>query len=142
QPLASCDRCHGMNAGWNKRYILHCLVCREAVSESTKFLILIGIVAFFVFAVPIRTERVPPAVQPAGVAAIAHAAADSRIEPALAEPEPAAVEIEKFLARHDVAKLGRPRIAHAIAASSRKYGLDARLLASIMIVESGADPSA
>ena len=40
QPIAFCNRCRGMRVGWNRRYIAHCLVCKEWLSKSSKILIL------------------------------------------------------------------------------------------------------
>jgi len=59
-------------------------------------------------------------------------------------PIPAAAvdALDGFLDRHKVQKTHRARIARAIIASSRKYDTDPRLVASIMIVESGANPFA
>src|SRR5437867_11908247 len=47
-----------------------------------------------------------------------------------------------MLARYDVDGEKRNRVARAIVTSSRKYNLDPRLVASVMIVESRADPHA
>ena len=33
QPIAFCNRCRGMKVGWNRRYILHCLMCRDWIVE-------------------------------------------------------------------------------------------------------------
>jgi hypothetical protein len=50
--------------------------------------------------------------------------------------------IENLLARYSVDKARLARTARAIVASSRKHKVDPRLVASIMIVESGANPYA
>jgi soluble lytic murein transglycosylase-like protein len=55
----------------------------------------------------------------------------------------AAVEaVDAFLEKHRVGGAHRGRVATAIVTSSRKYNLDPRLIASIMIVESRANPFA
>ena len=140
QPLAFCNRCRGMKVGWNRRYLLHGLVCREWVPSATKLLILTGVLATFMFAAPVPTALVTPAQNSSMTPATVEARSDVRRDTPASDPSTAA--IEKFLARHDVEKTRIGRIAQAIASSSRKHKIDARLLASIMIVESGADPFA
>ena len=58
QPIAFCCRCRGMRVGWNGRYILHCLVCKEWISKSSKLLILTVFLAILFFAFPIPTAFV------------------------------------------------------------------------------------
>jgi len=58
----------------------------------------------------------------------------------LADPSVAA--IDTFLEKHDINTDQRARIASAIVASGRKYNLDPRLIASVVIVESRANPFA
>ena len=52
---------------------------------------------------------------------------------------PAVRSMEGFLKRHKVAEENRIRLAKALLASAKKYDLNPRLLASIMIVESRGD---
>jgi soluble lytic murein transglycosylase-like protein len=49
---------------------------------------------------------------------------------------PAVRSMDGFLKRHKVSEENRARLANALVASARKYDLNPRLLASIMIVES------
>jgi soluble lytic murein transglycosylase-like protein len=56
--------------------------------------------------------------------------------------DPAVQAIEAFLERYQVREGERGRIATAIVKSGRKYDVDPRLIASIMIVESRANPFA
>jgi soluble lytic murein transglycosylase-like protein len=58
-------------------------------------------------------------------------------------PEPGQVaSISELLARYGVDASQRDRVAKAIAASSLKYKVDPMLVASVIIVESGANPFA
>jgi len=137
QPIAFCNRCRGMKVGWNKRYILHCLACQEWVSKSYKLLILTAVLSSFVFAFPVTTgvvltDPVTPAVVVPVVA-----------KPATAAPkDDGAASIERMLARHGVVKERLARVAQAIVASSLKHRVDPKLVASIVIVESMANPFA
>jgi len=58
-------------------------------------------------------------------------------------PEPGQVaSISELLARYGVDASQRDRVAKAISASSLKYNVDPKLVASVIIVESGANPFA
>jgi len=136
QPIAFCYRCRGMRVGWNQRYILHCLMCKEWISKSSKLLILtvlLSIIAFtfqtpgsFVFS-DFNLDEAQTPVLAAGVVPI---------------PSPAVTAMEEFLEKYNIAGANRGRVARAIIHSSRKHDLDPRLVASIMIVESRANPFA
>jgi hypothetical protein len=56
--------------------------------------------------------------------------------------DPAVESIERFLKRHEVDESQLNRVAQSVVASARKYNLDPKLIASIMIVESRANPFA
>src|SRR5262245_51402356 len=122
QPIAFCNRCRGMKVGWNRRYVAHCLKCREWLAKSVKILVLTGLLSSFVFAFPVTTGMPPNP-------------PDFRSAPTVAEQDASvraaekAVAIEKMLAAHDVDKDRLPRLVHAIMASSGKYGVDPRLVA-------------
>src|SRR5438105_5436202 len=137
QPISFCNRCRGMKVGWNKRYILHCLACQEWVSKSYKLLILTAVLSSFVFAFPVTTGIVltDPARPKIAVAAVG----------ASLLPLPKAeisANVEKMLAGYGVEKERLARVTQAIMASSLKYHVDPKLVASIVIVESGANPFA
>jgi soluble lytic murein transglycosylase-like protein len=59
-----------------------------------------------------------------------------------AAADPAVAAIDNFLDKHEIDNPQRDRIASAIVASGRKYDLDPRLIASVVIVESRANPFA
>ncbi len=52
QPIAFCSRCRGMRVGWNGRYIVHCLLCKEWMSKSSKLLILTVLLSVLVLGFP------------------------------------------------------------------------------------------
>jgi soluble lytic murein transglycosylase-like protein len=125
-----------MKVGWNRRYMTHCLVCRQWLAKSFKTTVLTGLLSSFVFVFPVPTAVAPALAIPDGITpAVAFAnAAARRAEKAAA--------IEKMLAGNGVDKERLPRVVRAIMASSTRHGVDPRLVASIVIVESGADPFA
>jgi soluble lytic murein transglycosylase-like protein len=82
-----------------------------------------------VFVFPV-TNATAPAVTSAGVANAEALRAEN------------AAAVEKMLVRHGVNKERLPRVVRAIVSSSSRHGVDPRLVASIVIVESGANPYA
>lgn len=137
QTIAFCTRCRGMRVGWNGRYILHLLTCKEWVSRSSKMLILTALIGILAFAFPtpsaiffsdldIAQDNSRPVFQ-AG---------------ALPLNDPAVASVDAFLEKHGIDSSRRGRVATAIVNSSRKYNIDPRLVASVMVVESRANPFA
>jgi len=138
QPIAFCSRCRGMNVGLNSRYAVHCLICREWVWKSFKSTVLMGVVWLLIVAFPISTGI--------GYASQnrmteAPSAVKSSFVPAANKPV-AVRSIEALLAKYGVDRNMRDRVATAIVSSGLKYDLDSRLIASVMIVESRANPFA
>jgi soluble lytic murein transglycosylase-like protein len=137
QPIAFCNRCRGMRVGCNRRYIAHCLICRELLSRSSKIMILMVVISVIVlaFSAPgalvLSDQNAEQTIQEATVEAASVAAED-----------PAATGIEGLLNRYKVDPTQRGRIASAVVTSGRKYDVDPFLIASIMIVESRANPFA
>jgi hypothetical protein len=126
-----------MKIGWNGRYVLHVLTCKEWVSRSSKLLIITAVFASLLFAFPspssnffsnisttFETKR--PVLEAGGVVVM----------------DPSVAAIDTFLDQHDIDSAQRGRIASAIVASGRKYDLDPRLIASVVVVESRANPFA
>ena len=138
QPIAFCSRCRGMKVGWNRQYILHCLVCLEWISRSSKLLVLTGLLSSLVFAFPVTTgvftdaQAVVRAAEP-----IPQAAPQTAVP--LTEGE---AQVTRMLSRHGVEKERLPRVVDAILASSTRHNVDPRLVASIVIVESRGNPFA
>lgn len=134
-PVTFCNRCRGLKVGWNRRYVLHSLACQEWISKSSKLLVLTGLLSLFICAFPVPTAVVAdsPEIKTAGVSSAlpAHPLKDlnSHVTRMLAS----------YVSDH---KEQLPRVVRAIMASSQKYKIDPKLIASIVIVESGADPFA
>lgn len=137
QPIAFCNRCRGMKVGWNKRYVLHCLLCREWVARSSKLLILTAVLSSFIFTFPVSTGVLFREISQPDQATV--------VEASFVPPAPAAgavTSISTMLAMYGVEEGLRARVAKAIVTSSLKYNVDPRLVASIMIVESRVNPFA
>jgi soluble lytic murein transglycosylase-like protein len=62
--------------------------------------------------------------------------------PIMAMIDPAVQAVENFLKHYGVDQVHLPRVAQSIVKSAKKYNLDPRLVASIVIVESRANPFA
>ena len=137
KPIAFCNQCRGMNVGCNRRYIVHCLICRRWLSKSSKLLIVttLAFVLVLAFSSPgslvFSDETSEQSIQEATVEAAG-----------IGVENPAVMAIEAFLDRYKVDGGQRGRIASAIVSSGRKYDLDPFLISSIMIVESRANPFA
>ena len=137
QPIAFCSRCRGMRVGWNARYIVHHLRCKEWISRPSKLLILTVLISILAFTFQTPNAFVFSELNPnqqvveAGVQPV----------PALVQ-DPAVRTMSGFLSRYKVGDEHRDRVADAIINSSRRYDIDPRLVASIMIVESRANPMA
>jgi soluble lytic murein transglycosylase-like protein len=126
-----------MKVGWNGPYILHSLTCKEWLSKSSKLLILTMLLSVLVLGFPTPSAVV-----------FSNQAANQPVQeagfelPAVAAAEPAVSSIDVFLKKFGVDEANRGRVASAIVNSARKYNVDPRLVASIMIVESRANPYA
>ena len=137
QPVAFCCRCRGMKVGWNRKYALHCLVCKGWVWASLRSLSAFALVSFLIFAFPTSTELVFSNLQGVGELSdpLVPAPSDGVVDPAVAA-------IDHLLSRYGVHAAKRERIAQAVVHSSRMYNVDPRLVTSVMIVESRANPLA
>ena len=137
QPVAFCERCRGMTVGWNRRYIVHWVSCRQWTSKSCKLLMLSVLVTVLVF-----TIQTPSALLFSGLV-LQPSFHNPVVRASVVSLKNSAVTImEAFLERHRVNSSHIGRVAEAIVRSSRKYHIDSRLIASIMIVESRANPFA
>jgi soluble lytic murein transglycosylase-like protein len=137
QPIAFCSRCRGMKVGCNRRYIAHCLICKKWLSQSFKSLILMVFASMLVLAFSSPGSLVFS--DETSEEAIQEAAVDAG---GIGLESPAVMRIEAFLNRYQVDRGQRGRIASAVVNSGRKYDVDPFLIASIMIVESRANPFA
>ena len=140
QSIAFCSRCRGMRVGWNARYVLHSVMCKQLLSKSSKLLVLTGLLSILVLGFPTPSafvfsgQNAPQGIQQAGF--------DIPLLPAAPAKDVAVTVMEGFLKKYQVNPGHRGRVATAIVNSSRKYDLDPRLVAAIMIVESRANPFA
>ena len=126
--LAFCTRCGGMRLGWNKRFMTHWLFCRRGLTRYSPAgaVILVAVLTLGFPEPSASTASVPTAQRPAPAPVIP-----------VVDTFPQEVQaIEAFLKFHKVSESKRTRLAESIVRSARKHKLNARLLASIMIVES------
>jgi Transglycosylase SLT domain len=137
QGIAFCRRCRGMRVGWNGRYLIHCLFCKTWIPTSSKLLILTVFIAVFVLAFPTPSALVFP--DTAAGPAVVEAGFPARIVPVT---DPAIHAMETFLRAFGVDESNRGRVAESIVNAARKYDLEPRLIASIVIIESRANPFA
>jgi hypothetical protein len=127
-----------MRIGWNGKYILHCLTCQELIVKSCKFLSLIIVLSLLMVGFPVSTGFVfsgddsQPDVQTASVV-------PNVLAPKL---DPAVQSIDRLLRGYGVSENQRTRTAQAIVSTAHKYDIDPRLVASIVILESRANPYA
>ena len=138
EPIAFCKRCRGIRVGWNKRYILHRLVCGELILRSVKILIFTAILSSFIFAFPVATGVVLSDIDPV-VKGLEMPVSEASILPVI---DPAVRTIEQFLGNYGVQIRQRNRIAAAVVHSAKAYNVDPKLIAAIIIVESSANPFA
>ena len=141
QAITFCSRCRGMKVGWNGRYLRHCLICKDLVSTSSKLLILTVLLAVLVLAFPTPSAFVYSSDSGDNIeqGVVEMASFEGPVMPLI---DPAIRSIEGFLKGNGVDASHRGRVAESIVASAKKYNLDSRLIASIVIVESRANPFA
>src|SRR5262249_12952225 len=109
QSIAFCSRCRGMKVGWNARYILHCMSCKEWMSKSSKLLILTIVLSVLVLGFP-----TPSAFVFSGPGAV-HAIEEAGLQiPVALSSSPAVTAIESFLRKNDVDESHQNRVARAI----------------------------
>ena len=129
QPVAFCNRCRGMKVSLNPRYIFHCLICKKWVSKSSKLLILTVLLSVLVISFPTPGTFVFSDLNPN------QAVQQASLDASALVPNPAVLATAAFLEKEKVVGEHGLRVADAIVASGRKYNIDPRLIASIMIVE-------
>jgi soluble lytic murein transglycosylase-like protein len=134
--VAFCNRCRGMRVGWNRRYVLHRILCRRWFHDSTRLWSLAVLMAVLVLAFPEPNASVLSAARPQ------QSVQEPRFQTAVKGVGPAVLSMEAFLKSHGVGEANCVRLALSIVDSARKYDLDPRLIASIVIVESRGNPFA
>ena len=139
KPIIFCDRCRGMEVGWNRKYIEHRVVCLGGLSKSLKLSIYTVATALIISFFPTTTTPVLSEAEPRPVE-FAETSANSSL-PAVSDP--AVDSIEELLRLHSrVSPVSRSRIASAVVDSARRYDVDPYLISSILLVESSANPFA
>jgi hypothetical protein len=121
-----------MKSGWNRRYIKHCLICKKGLRYSSRIASVAMLTSTLLFALPQRSESVSN---------------ESQLtlelpRPAVPSIDPTVLSVEDFLRRNDVREDLCGRLAESIVTSAKKYNLDAKLIASVTIVESRGNPLA
>jgi soluble lytic murein transglycosylase-like protein len=117
------------------------MMCKELFSISSKLLILTLLLSVLVLGFPTPSAFVFSRQNPSQP--VQEAGFDIPILPAaLPATDVAVANMEGFLKKYEVDPGHRERVATAIVKSSRKYDIDPRLVAAIMIVESRANPFA
>ena len=140
RPIAFCDRCRGIEVGWNRKYLTHGLVCGGGLSKSLRILIHTAATALFISTFPTSTAVVHSDQTDANIEQPIVSVAGSDF---VAISDPAVEAIEEHLRRHArVSQTERSRIAQAVVTSARKHDVDPFLVASVLVVESSANPFA
>ena len=140
RPIAFCGRCRGMEVGWNRKYLTHGLICGAGLSKSFKMLVYMVTTAVIVSVFPVSNTVVS---EQQSVQAAAVEPSDEVVGLFVPISDPAIDSIESLLGRHSrVSQVQRARIARAVVASGRKHDVDPHLVASVLLVESSANPFA
>ena len=133
--VAFCNRCRGMCVSWNKRYVRHRIFCTKFSSSRLGSLVVLAAVLLLVFAEPntsvLTADRKEEPVQ------------ESTLQTAaIMTVGPAVRSIEAFLIGHGVSQATCGRLASSIVNSAKKYELNPKLIASVIIIESRGNPFA
>jgi soluble lytic murein transglycosylase-like protein len=135
--IAYCDHCRGMKVGWNRKYVVHALLCGDRKNKALKLLILTGILSSIVFRYPAGDALLKEI--PASPATVVEA---SVIPAQPSQPIPTdriSSAINDLLAKNGIEPTLRKQVTPAIIASAGKYRIEPRLVASVLIVESRAN---
>src|SRR5262245_28927913 len=137
ETISFCSRCRGMKQGWNRRYVAHRLFCDRLVLRSCKLFVISILLSLLFIIFPVSTSVFLSNLDTLAQlqTPVVHATFVPLIDPAVST-------IESMLAKYSVASKVRQRVARAIVQSSQRYNLDPKLVASVVIVESRANPFA
>jgi hypothetical protein len=136
--------------GWNRKYLIHSLVCHGGFSRSFKFAIYTITAALVISLFPTTTaivlsnlpelERpVPPVPDPELVSGDA----ESVVSGLKGIADPSVLSMEALLRRNSrLSAVQRARIARAVVSSARRHDVDPYLISSILLVESSGNPFA
>ena len=134
--IAFCNRCRGMRVGWNTRYVLHRLLCKQWLRDSSRLGSLAILTAVLLVAFPEPNSSVFSADRQEGTVQ------EAGLQTSVMSVSPAVNAMEAFLKSHQVGESNRTRLAASIVNSAKKYNLNPRLIASVVIVESRGNPFA
>lgn len=145
-PILFCDRCRGIQVGWNRKFIAHVFACRVRTPRVLRWVPygVTVIVLLALFTTPTAVSTVESAPEIAGVvfdvgseSASSPMATDSPIS------DPMVASVIGLLEQNSrMNAVRKARVARAVVASARKYDVDPYLVASVLLVESSGDPFA
>ncbi len=134
KPIEFCDRCRGMEVGWNRKYLKHRLGCFGGLSSSLRILTYIVAAALIISFFPTTTVTVFSGPSDTAPAVRIEAVSSGPLIPI---SDPAIDSVEELLRRHSrVSPVQRSRIAQAVVDSARRNDVDPYLISSILLVES------
>jgi soluble lytic murein transglycosylase-like protein len=121
-----------MEMGWNRHFVAHKFYCKRWIHNSSRLAgVAVVAVMLFGFPKPGASGSVPAFPRQEVVAEMSGPMIEAEI-----------TSMNAFLKLHQVNETNRPRLAESIVNSARKHGLNPRLLASIVVVESRGNPFA
>ena len=148
RPIIFCERCRGIEVGWNRKYLTHRLVCHGGFSKSFQIFIYTVTAAVIISLFPTTTAMVfsnqaAPDEISGDTEEVVSQSPDS-VTPIITGDmpisDPAVFSIEALLERNSrIGAVDRARIARAVIASSRNYDVDPYLVTSILLVESSGN---
>jgi soluble lytic murein transglycosylase-like protein len=119
-----------MRVGWNQRYVLHRLLCRHWLRNSSRLAVLAVLTAALHILVPEPGGSVLSGKQ------LEQPIQKTSFQPMVVPVSSAVRSMDAFLEKNEIRASDRRRLAESIVASAIKHDLSPRLIASIMIVES------
>ena len=139
-PWVFCDRCRGMEVGWNRRYVRHSLTCVGGVSMAARLFAFAVATALVISVFP--TSTVLPVVSD-GSGREVLPLMEVVDEPEVPVYDPAVAAIEELIGRHArVSPEQRSRIARSVVESARRHAVDPFLVTGVLIAESSGNPYA
>ncbi len=146
-PILFCDRCRGIQVGWNRKFIAHVFACRVRTPRVLRWVpygvALVAAVSLFSTptAMVSTAESAPEAAPVVFDAGPDSASAEMSAHSPISDPMVASV-LGLLEQNSRMNAVRQARIARAVVASARKYDVDPYLVASVLLVESSGDPFA
>jgi hypothetical protein len=146
-PILYCDRCRGMEVGWNRKYLTHKVLCQGEFSKSFKLFVYTVTAAIVISVFPTATatvfsnQSVSDAAQVPLGAVVERAPVDAFAVSSISDPS--VLSIDSLLDRNSrLSPTERARVARSVVTSARKYDVDPYLISSMLLVESSGNPFA